>query len=215
MARLESWRLTGLWISEGEMEEVLPPENIWSPLWMGESGPIFPSRMRPWGDWHSIGCLKGPRSWLLRAYTYASGALSLLPFHHNPLPNKVRWQCLPVWTSGFFQWHQSRRLEVPTILDEQPLVDEAHTLFREGKCGLWLNFEGISSYSRGEWPIVLLHRTQRASGIPHSIANGVRTDTVMNWPADIFYQLWGLCKVPCCWSEEGCSHLFYFCKVTT
>ena len=94
-------------------------------------------------------------------------------------------------------------------------MDEAHTLFRGGKCGLWLNFEGISSYSGGEWPIVLLHRTQRASSIPHSIANGVRTDTVMKWPADIFYQLWGLCKVPCCWSEEGCSYLLYFCKVTT
>lgn len=63
--------------------------------------------------------------------------------------------------------------------------------YSEGKkCGLWLNFEGIGSYSRGERPIVLLHRTQRASGIPYSIANGVRTDAAMNWPADIFYELW-------------------------
>lgn len=52
MARLESWPQTGLWISKGEMEEVLPQENIWLPLCMGKSGPIFPSRMRLWGDWY-------------------------------------------------------------------------------------------------------------------------------------------------------------------
>lgn len=86
--------------------------------------------------------------------------------------------------------------------------------YSEGKkCGLWLNFEGISSYSGGEWPIVLLHRTQRASGIPRSIANGVCTDTVMNWPADIFYQLWGSVRSALL-LIKGCSHLFYFCKFT-
>lgn len=116
----------------------------------------------------------------------------LIPtFSPQPSAKQSQMTMPSCWNHEFFQWHPSRWLEVPTILDEQPLVNEAHTLFRGEKCGLWLNFEGISSYSRGEWPIVLLHRTQRARGIPHSIANGVHIDTVMNWPVDIFYQLWG------------------------
>lgn len=74
--------------------------------------------------------------------------------------------------------------------------------YSEGeKCGLWLNFEGISSYSGGEWPIVLLHRTQRASGIPQHI-NGVCTDTVMNWRQTSFTSSEVLCEVLCCWSKD-------------
>lgn len=94
-------------------------------------------------------------------------------------------------------------------------MNQAHTLFRGEKCGLWLNFEGISSYSRGEWPIVLLHRTQRASRIPLSIANGVHTDTATKWPADVFYELWNFVHSAPLLIKGRMSTLFYFCRVTT
>lgn len=94
-------------------------------------------------------------------------------------------------------------------------MNQAHTLFRGEKCGLWLNFEGISSYSRGEWPIVLLHRTQRASRIPYSIANGVYKDSVMNWPADILYELCNAVQSTLLLIRGKMFTLFYFCRVTT
>lgn len=76
------------------------------------TGLTLPCRMNLWSERYWIGyCLKGQHSWLLHAHAYASGFLPLIPFHHNPLPNKVRWEGLPVWTREFFQWHQTRRLK--------------------------------------------------------------------------------------------------------
>lgn len=109
MIRLERWWLTGLSISERKMKVVLPQPNICSVLCMRQQG--LPYHIE-WSERYWIGyCLKGQHSWLLHAHAYASGFLPLIPFHHNPLPNKVRWEGLPVWTREFFQWHQTRRLK--------------------------------------------------------------------------------------------------------
>lgn len=97
------------------MEEVLPQQNL---LTAGGrvAGLTFPSRMSAGGEQYWVECcLKGQYSWLLHAYTYASGFLPLLPFRHSPLPNKAGSQGLPVWTSKFFQWHQARRLRAVGI----------------------------------------------------------------------------------------------------
>lgn len=138
-------------------------------------------------------------TWSLCGKIFKLGAVCMPPhtplgFSHPCLLITLLCQNLITWSSCLNGWGFSvtsdKKAETAGSLLHARLA--AHGWIKlmhysERKiCGLWVNFGGVGSYSRGERPIVLPHRAQRASDIPYSRANGAHPDSVVNWPADMW-----------------------------
>lgn len=186
--RLKSWYLFGPYAIKGNNVGGVSLTKSWLTTVPNEPG--LPLSGAP-----AIRRLSNSTLFPFPAHTHPSGPLPHLPFHQTLCQNLPKQSsCLNWW--GFSVTSDKAETAGSFLharLAAHGWIKLIHYSERK-KCGLWVNFGGIGSYSRGECPIVLPHSTHREQVAFLTAELMEHTQTLVNWPAEIFCELLKSCN---------------------